>query len=87
MTAYDCRQCGACCAGQLVIVTPGDKVPKKWRDGVSMRQTNGRCVALQGVVGVGTMCAIYNKRPSMCRYMRPGDWACKNIRANAGFQP
>lgn len=84
----DCTKCGACCMGQLVLLMPADKVPLMMRDdrGVAqMREVCGRCVALRGRLGIDTTCSIYEDRPEICRVLKPGCWACIDIRNQWGL--
>ena len=77
-----CLGCGACCAhfrvsfyfGELEGAS-GGWVPIELTSKVNdfraaMKGTesgNGQCVALEGKVGKGVSCSIYDKRPSPCR--------------------
>jgi len=41
-----------------------------------------RCVSLRGSLGKQVSCAIYEKRPDVCKKaLKPGDRTCKQIRA------
>lgn len=106
--ADTCMRCGACCACFRVAFpgkecdAPADRrVPSEMTvlvDGQrrAMRGTDGRaprCVALDGQVGVGVRCAIYDRRPSTCRVFAV-DWTlgrhnavCSRARATLGLQP
>ena len=77
----DCQKCGACCAGQLVLVLPRDNPPLHMTDGGMMREQMGRCIALTGRIGVDVSCSIYDCRPEICQVMEKGSWACNEIRA------
>lgn len=48
--------------------------------GTVMRSQFGKCVALEGKIGVETSCSIYKNRPVVCRTMKKGDWACIAVR-------
>lgn len=77
-----CMACGACCAAFRVSfywreasdATPGG-VPVELAEDFNQRlrvmkgtcQNPVRCAALQGEIGVAVQCAIYDKRPSVCR--------------------
>jgi Fe-S-cluster containining protein len=74
---------------------PDHLVQPAARDHVRMRGTDGdppRCVALDGVVGQHTGCAIYEGRPQPCRDFepsRPGapNPHCDAARARHGLAP
>ncbi len=87
MADLDCQKCGACCAGQVVILLPTDTVPIHMRDGRFMKQMNGRCVALDGRVGVSVSCSIYESRPEECSVLPAGCWACVAIRRDTHVAP
>jgi Fe-S-cluster containining protein len=44
-----------------------------------------RCVALDGVVGWGCGCTIYEDRPGRCRAFEMGSAACRVARVRAGL--
>lgn len=81
-----CLTCGACCAALRVSfywaesdVAVADSVPADMTCRVApplcaMRGTDRphlRCIALRGMVGVRVWCAIYKRRPSVCRAVAP----------------
>jgi uncharacterized protein len=80
-----CRRCGACCAflrvGFPAWQTEGgggtvpDALVEPWIPGhVRMRGTAEaprRCVALEGVVGRHTGCAVYGRHPAPCQALLP----------------
>lgn len=81
-----CQTCGACCAAFRVSFywaesdeTAADSVPADMTCQVApllcamkgTDQPHPRCVALQGDVGVRVWCAIYERRPSVCREVTP----------------
>ena len=83
--SHPCLSCGACCAAFRVSLhwsetepALGGAVPAELTEPVdphrvAMRGTWAHaphCVALRGVVGVRTECAIYARRPSPCRELR-----------------
>lgn len=103
-----CSRCGACCAAFRVDFhvselggpeSPG--VPEALAVPVTaslmrMRGTDAtspRCVALEGEIGCGVRCRIYEARPSPCREFAPyaalgiGDPACDRARARHGLSP
>ena len=45
------------------------------------RHMGGRCVALEGEVGCSVSCAIYEKRPSVCRRFEAGSPGCLEARS------
>lgn len=84
-----CLECGACCAyyrvtfhwsegddatvgGVPVSLTEDWDSHRRVMHGTAARPV--RCVALQGNVGSAVRCAIYDRRPSVCREFRPA-WA------------
>lgn len=40
------------------------------------KHVGGRCKALRGVVGAECRCAIYDRRPAVCRQFEPGSEGC-----------
>ena len=78
---HPCLSCGACCANFRVSFywgecrSAGGTVSDQWVEQiaphhVAMRGTTGkpvRCIALQGEVGCGTRCSMYEQRSSTCR--------------------
>lgn len=96
-TSFDCQSCGACCAVFRVSFywaeaddAPGGTVPAQLTRKVDafhrcMAGTETkpvRCVALDGEVGKQVACNIYEKRPSTCRSVMPGDEQCLKARAS-----
>ncbi len=51
--------------------------------GLVMRQQLGRCIALEGKIGVDVSCKIYDNRPAVCKVMKAGAWACREVRARS----
>jgi len=47
-----------------------------------MRQSEGRCAALRGKVGVSCRCACYDRRPDVCADFAPGSEQCLEARTN-----
>lgn len=103
-----CLNCGACCASfrasfywaECDDATPGG-VPVELTEKLdafrrAMRgtdQPNPRCIALEGVIGTGVFCAIYEKRASVCREFAPA-WlngqpneGCDRARLGKGLAP
>lgn len=91
----DCTQCGACCFGLAVHLTPREtrlfqankelkRLIKPQDHGFCMRRTvnESRCFALKGKPGCCT-CKVYDDRPRVCREFEPGSEAC--LRARARF--
>jgi len=81
-----CLTCGACCASFRVSFywaesdeAVADCVPAAMTCQVAplvcaMRGTDGqhpRCIALEGNVGLGVWCTIYERRPSVCHEVTP----------------
>jgi len=101
--AYDCRSCGTCCVvAQVIPVHVAERVPRyltrsvrgvigfaSWEAEETRRMTcdGDRCIALRGEVGKGCRCAIYDRRPAVCRAFEPGGSACKEARVALGFAP
>jgi Fe-S-cluster containining protein len=46
-----------------------------------------RCHALEGEVGKSVTCGVYERRPSPCREVEPGDEKCNRARARHGLPP
>ena len=94
--ASPCQSCGACCAYSRdwprFTVESDDEIAAIPRyllddDGSGMRWVRGRCAALDGEVGVGTACGIYEHRPAVCRGCQPGDEECLHARRRHGLGP
>lgn len=45
------------------------------------RKPDGACAALRGKTGALCSCAIYDRRPKMCREFLPGSAECREARA------
>ena len=105
---HPCETCGACCAMFLVSFpnseaddVEGGFVPlvlsgrrddtRRYMSGTELKHP--RCIALQGVVGVGVTCTIYEKRPTTCHnFLRSwedgnGNFLCDKARSVFGLQP
>ena len=103
-----CMRCGACCTvfrasfywAEAEDVIPGG-VPLGLTQQITphrlaMRRTEGplpRCVALLGTPGQAVRCAIYDRRPSVCRNFDPA-WVigkdnprCNQARSLLGLHP
>lgn len=108
MSLNPCLTCGACCASYCVSFpetetddVPGGIVPvnltvvrpfgRRAMKGTPGR--NPRCEALEGRVGFGVRCRIYENRPSTCRGFGIswesswGNSQCDRARALFGLQP
>jgi Fe-S-cluster containining protein len=94
-----CLSCGACCmtyrvsfywaeADQLGI--PAELTEQVTPHIACMAGTSGgnpRCAAL-GAGSAGPMaCGVYERRPSPCRELEPGDDKCQKARACHGLPP
>jgi Fe-S-cluster containining protein len=44
------------------------------------RRGNTRCAALRGTIGREVSCAIYPRRPEVCRAFEPGSADCRELR-------
>ena len=51
--------------------------------GLVMNNQFGRCIALEGKVGVEVSCKIYENRPVVCRVMKKGTEACREMRVHS----
>ncbi|MDP2170971.1 MAG: YkgJ family cysteine cluster protein [Rhodocyclaceae bacterium] len=101
-----CQACGACCATYRITLprVELDNAPEGWVPAAltepytattaCMRECTdipGRCIALQGTIGVAVSCAIYPQRPSACSEFAPlsalgcGDEACDEARRRHGL--
>lgn len=80
---HDCSKCGACCSGgQFIPILPGDDVPAIMTEasGTKMQESMGRCIAMDGRIGVDVSCRIYDRRPVVCKTLAIGSWACEEMR-------
>jgi len=91
---FDCQTCGACCSYSSswprFSTEPDadlDRLPARFVavDQSGMRCHDNRCSALDGTVGSGTSCLVYEIRPQVCRDCLPGDAECLEARAAYGF--
>lgn len=103
-----CQSCGACCITFRITLprieldsVPGGRVPVALTEPYTattacMREhpdMPGRCIALEGVVGVRVSCTIYAHRPAACSEFAPlsalgiGDDACNEARRRQGLPP
>ena len=89
-----CRACGACCAYSAEWPRFGleteeqiEAIPREYVDDArgTIRCVGNRCIALQGEVGVATLCTLYAVRPEVCRACLPGDEACAIARRAFGL--
>ncbi len=67
----DCRECGACCRNNDVVLTKRDHQRMGKRIVLRLLK-NGDCSEL----GAGNTCRIYDKRPDACRYFPVGSECC-----------
>ncbi len=67
----------------LLVTADGSYMRAQWRThgGVS-RFT---CAALKGTVGVDARCSIYDDRPRVCRWFKPGETMCLDARREASL--
>lgn len=86
----DCTACGACCfsggrgylalfAVDLARLEPGDRrdLVEEVAGRLCMRMTDGRCAALRvDPVESRFVCAIYGRRPDVCRSLVRGSSDC-----------
>jgi len=49
------------------------------------KQGHITCISLRGSVGRQCSCSIYDARPEACRDFKPGEYACKAAREEAGL--
>ena len=101
-----CMLCGACCIGYRASFywaeaddTTDGGVPARMTVRVGAfrrtmrRDRDGRCIALHGTPGRRVSCAIYTRRPSVCRDFEPAwqgaseDSRCNKSRARLGLPP
>ena len=101
-----CLDCGACCVVYRTSFYWAE-ADDATRGGVPARLTvrvgafrramrrgpDGRCVALRGVPGRTVFCALYGRRPSVCRDFEPA-WSagsagarCDEARRRLGLPP
>ncbi len=86
-TEFDCQTCGACCVeAGAVILAEEDDVPAPLVQYVANLRcmvtegTSFRCAALLGTVGRSVGCAIYGRRPEVCRSFDAGSDECLSAR-------
>ncbi len=93
--APECVECGACCRtdnpryvalseDDLGRLAPREREALTWsdRDGSYLRLELARCAALR-VEGGRALCAIYERRPDVCRAFARGGPGCFEARAGA----
>lgn len=90
----DCRTCAACCREgyEAVAVPPGDPVIEKRPelvvrrgDWIEIAREGERCAALEGSLGAGFACRIYEDRPAPCQELELGSANCLLARRRAGL--
>lgn len=101
-----CLRCGACCIGYRASfywaegddatqggVPVGMTVRADAFRRAMRRDRQRRCVALRGTAGRRVYCAIYERRPSVCRGFEPAwkkgsvNTRCDEARARLGLSP
>ena len=92
-----CLDCGACCAHfrvsfywaeEVALGLPATLTEKVDARHSCMRGTNQpepRCASLRGEVGRTVACEVYERRPSPCRELQPGDEKCLAARRRHGL--
>lgn len=53
----------------------------------SVKSDRTVCQLHAGVIGVRSRCALYGKRPDICRGFEPGSRACRIARRDEGLDP
>lgn len=98
-TASHCLACGACCAHFRVSFYWAEAAAADLPDALvepltpvmaCMAGTNRarpHCAALTGTVGQAVACKVYDRRPSPCRDVLPGDDRCRRARRGHGLPP
>ena len=82
MPTYDCLACGACCkVFGIVELTANDDVPQDFRVPTElgydrMRTVDFVCACLEH----DNKCAIYERRPEVCRRFQNGGELCEMAR-------
>lgn len=82
--AISCATCEACCCRLEVLLMGDDDVPARltardqWGGWVMRRLNDGWCAALDRST---LLCAIYARRPAVCREYRVGDYECLGERS------
>jgi len=96
VSSSPCQSCGACCSYSAEwprFWTESDdeigQIPQNLvsEDQTGMACDGDRCLALVGFIGEATHCAIYDRRPTVCRDCMPGDDACNMAREHYGLDP
>ncbi len=99
----DCQQCGVCCVVTFdVQLTGTDRTRKEncWdisdddsAEGINVNRVlrrdsrTGRCLSLNGEIGSGVKCGIYEQRPEACRVFDAGSDKCRALRRAKGIEP
>jgi len=88
----NCIECGACCCNpndlKWIEVTEedslkinGDLLQFGDIEKYAMKQnSDGKCIALEGIVGKSCFCKIYENRPFICKKVLPEDEICTSLR-------
>jgi hypothetical protein len=93
---FDCQACGACCAvsaewPRFTLESDEDiaRIPLELiadsEAGMACDE-DGRCAALDGMIGTWTRCRIHAVRPIVCRDCQPGDPECLEARELHGIE-
>ena len=92
-----CLSCGACCAHFRVSFywAEGLNLPEHYTEPVTAvyscmagtNQSQPRCIALQGEIGVGVSYGVYSARSSSCQEVQAGDAQCNKARAAYNMIP
>lgn len=94
-----CLHCGACCAAFRVSFYWAEAPARGIEDFriervspwlaslVGTNRPQPRCHALEGEVGVRVHCGLYERRPTPCREVMPGDERCGRARSIVGLAP
>lgn len=91
-----CQSCGACCAYSDDWPEFTDETNEHLAS-IPLEMCNiftgrmwcygDRCCALRGEVGKSTSCAIYERRPNVCREFEPASDGCNAVRQYFGLPP
>jgi len=94
-----CLTCGACCVTFRVSFYWAESTERGLPENLTEKvnafyscmagtnQPTPRCHALEGTVGVGVACGVYDQRTSPCRELQAGDEKCNKARAKHGLPP
>lgn len=92
-----CTACGACCATYRVSFYWAEAEPLpaaltrplgRWYACMAgTERPQPRCDALAGDIGGLVACTVYDRRPSPCRELQPGEDKCQRARRRHGLPP